>query len=229
MLIIFWHQGNCSQRIRPGRPNSQFCILLWRFLATAWKCAKASPRTFATKELAVASQQCTASHSFFTREFLTKNNMTVVPHPPYLPDLAPCDFPLFPQLMIKLEDPVLTQFRWSRQNWRRCWPPSQNTTSSMHLTDGRSAGNGAYVRKGTTWRVMVVGSFWPDGSTSPGNYGYHHVNWVCDTRLVNLAGGTGTAVGKYMLQIVSERLGRFRWTVVACREVSMLTKFEKME
>jgi hypothetical protein len=41
--------------------------------------------------------------SFFTREFLTKNNMTVIPHPPYSPDLAPCNFSLFPQLKIKLK------------------------------------------------------------------------------------------------------------------------------
>jgi hypothetical protein len=40
--------------------------------------------------------------SFFTREYLTKN-MTVVLHPPYSPDLAPCDFSLFPQLKIKLK------------------------------------------------------------------------------------------------------------------------------
>jgi hypothetical protein len=30
--------------------------------------------------------------SSFTREFFTKNNMTVVPHTSYSPDLAPCDF-----------------------------------------------------------------------------------------------------------------------------------------
>jgi hypothetical protein len=29
--------------------------------------------------------------------------MTVVPHPSYLPDLAPCNFSLFPQLKIKLK------------------------------------------------------------------------------------------------------------------------------
>jgi hypothetical protein len=30
-------------------------------------------------------------------------NMTVTPHPPYSPDLAPCDFSLFPRLKIKLK------------------------------------------------------------------------------------------------------------------------------
>jgi hypothetical protein len=46
----------------------------------------------------------------------------------------------------------------------------------MHLKNGRSAGNGAYARKGTTSKVMVASrlkvSFWPDGSTTAVNYGY---------------------------------------------------------
>jgi hypothetical protein len=32
------------------------------------------------------------------REFLAKHSIPVVPHPPYTPDLAPCDFFLFPRL-----------------------------------------------------------------------------------------------------------------------------------
>jgi hypothetical protein len=36
--------------------------------------------------------------------------------------------------------------------------------------------NGAYVRQGFTSKVVVASrpkvSFWPDGSTSPGNYGW---------------------------------------------------------
>jgi len=32
------------------------------------------------------------------QQFLAKNNMTVIPHPPYSPDLAPCDFFLFPRV-----------------------------------------------------------------------------------------------------------------------------------
>jgi hypothetical protein len=56
----------------------------------------------------------------------------------------------------------------------------------MHLKkwqNGRRARNGAYTWKGTTSRVMVVSrskvSFWPDGSTSPGNYGWLFVHMQC--------------------------------------------------
>jgi transposase len=37
------------------------------------------------------------------REFLTKHEMTVVPQPPYSPDLAPPEFVLFPNLKFSLK------------------------------------------------------------------------------------------------------------------------------
>ena len=37
------------------------------------------------------------------REFLAKKNISILPHPPYSPDLAPCDFYLFPKLKLKLK------------------------------------------------------------------------------------------------------------------------------
>jgi hypothetical protein len=36
-------------------------------------------------------------------EFETNNNVVIIPHPPYSPDLAPCDFALFPKLKMKLK------------------------------------------------------------------------------------------------------------------------------
>jgi hypothetical protein len=134
----------CSQRIRPGRPNSQFRILFWRFKAAVWKCAQTSPRNLATKKLTVASRQCKVSLFLFPWEFLPKYNMTVVLHPPY--------FLLFPRLKINWKTAILTQLRWSRQNRRRCWTPSQNTTSRMHLRNVGLTGNVAYARK----RVLRV-------------------------------------------------------------------------
>jgi len=44
-----------------------------------------------------------AHAALLTRRFLTDNNMTVVPHPPYSPDLATSDFFLFPKLKMKLK------------------------------------------------------------------------------------------------------------------------------
>ena len=32
------------------------------------------------------------------QQFLVENNMTVIPHPPYSPNLAPCSFFLFPHM-----------------------------------------------------------------------------------------------------------------------------------
>ena len=38
------------------------------------------------------------------REFLAKKHISVLPHPPYSPDLAPCDFYLYTKLKSKLKD-----------------------------------------------------------------------------------------------------------------------------
>jgi hypothetical protein len=46
--------------------------------------------------------------------YLTKNNMTVIPHPPYLSDLTPCDFSVSPT-----QDETVTS--------------SQNTASTIYL------------------------------------------------------------------------------------------------
>jgi histone-lysine N-methyltransferase SETMAR len=46
----------------------------------------------------------TPAHTFLkTPEFVTNNNMIIVPHPPYSLDLTPCDFTLFPKLKMKLK------------------------------------------------------------------------------------------------------------------------------
>ena len=37
-------------------------------------------------------------NSIFATDYLTKMGIKTVPHPPYSPDLAPCDFCLFPKL-----------------------------------------------------------------------------------------------------------------------------------
>jgi hypothetical protein len=40
---FLWYEGDCSQRIRPGRPNSRSCILLWFFMVTVKMCEDFAP------------------------------------------------------------------------------------------------------------------------------------------------------------------------------------------
>jgi hypothetical protein len=44
-----------------------------------------------------------AHTSLKATEFVTNNSMVIVLHLPYSPDLAPCDFALFPKLKMKLK------------------------------------------------------------------------------------------------------------------------------
>ena len=41
--------------------------------------------------------------SLIVRQCLARNRVSVLNHPPYSPDLAPCDFSLFPKLKLKLK------------------------------------------------------------------------------------------------------------------------------
>ena len=39
-----------------------------------------------------------AHNALSVKQFLANKNITVLEHPPYSPDLAPCDFSLFPKI-----------------------------------------------------------------------------------------------------------------------------------
>jgi hypothetical protein len=41
--------------------------------------------------------------SVLTQQFLAKYKTAVIPHPPYYPNLVPCDFFLFPEMKLKLQ------------------------------------------------------------------------------------------------------------------------------
>jgi hypothetical protein len=43
------------------------------------------------------------THNTWKKQFVTNNNMVIVPHPPDSPDLAPCNFTLFPPPQKKLK------------------------------------------------------------------------------------------------------------------------------
>jgi hypothetical protein len=55
-----------------------------------------------------------------TTEFVTNNNMVIFPHPPYSPDLAPCDFALLPKLKMKLKVRCFETVSWHPKGIASC-------------------------------------------------------------------------------------------------------------
>ena len=61
------------------------------------------PQLWTNQSWVLHHDNAPAHSSFFVRNFLAKNEATVVPQPPYSPDLAPADFFLFPKLKSTLK------------------------------------------------------------------------------------------------------------------------------
>jgi hypothetical protein len=135
------------------------------FTVTAYKYSKTSP----TKELAVATRQCTISHFLFHLGISNQNAAR-------------------PSSPVHLTWPPATSPRFL--NWRyRHFDTTEVTEAELQavpstLTDhyfldafqnGKSTGNSAHVLKDTTSMLMVASrpkvSFWSDGSTNIRNYG----------------------------------------------------------
>jgi hypothetical protein len=106
-----------------------------------------------TSSLIVPCVQFSAHSSFLVCNFLAKNKMTIVPQPPYSPDLAPANFFLFPKLKSTLKgrcfdatdeiQKISTNellaipkeaFQKAFQSWQKCW--ERCVASEENYSDG---------------------------------------------------------------------------------------------
>ena len=88
-------------------------------------------------------------------QFLVKNKIVVIPHPPHSPDLTPCDFFLFPKMKLKLKgrrfDTIMEiqvemqkvlhtltekEFQEAFQKWRRRWDRCLHSGGNYFEGDG---------------------------------------------------------------------------------------------
>ena len=156
-----------AQRICHNWLNCEFPVLLRSFVATASKRAKTTPPTLATTDLAASPWQRPFSHFRFHPPVSGKKQNC----PPYSPDLAPCDFFLFPKLKFKLKGAGLIPLRRSRPNRKQCLTLWQKRTTWKRSKNGE---DGVFVRVGTTSRVAATdrlyGEFYDFYSVSPENF-----------------------------------------------------------
>jgi hypothetical protein len=73
----------------------------------------------------------------------------MLPHPPYSPDLAPCDFALFHKLKMKLEGRRFETVSDIQRNRKRYSTALRKMTSTVLLKCGKNDGIAAYVPKET--------------------------------------------------------------------------------
>jgi len=104
MLICFFDPKGIVHKefVPPGQTvNAAFYI---EVLERVWEnVQRKRPDQWRNNTRLLHHDNAPAHAALLTRRFLTDNIMTVVPHPPYLPDLAPSNFFLFQKLKMKLK------------------------------------------------------------------------------------------------------------------------------
>jgi len=102
-LVFFDWQGIIHHEFVPrGQTvNKEFYIAVLKRLREAVR--RKRPQLWTNQSWVLHHDNAPAHSSFFVRNFLAKNETTVVPQPSYSPDLAPADFFLFSMLKSTLK------------------------------------------------------------------------------------------------------------------------------
>jgi histone-lysine N-methyltransferase SETMAR len=104
MQICFFNIDGiiCKESLPPCQTvNAKFyCDVLKRLRENM---RRKRPDKWRTNNWLLHQDKAPAHTALAVQQFLASKNITVVPHPPYSPDLAPCDFFFFPKTKIKLK------------------------------------------------------------------------------------------------------------------------------
>jgi transposase len=141
MLVVFFDwQGVIHYEFVPrGQTvNNELYVAVLKHLREAVR--RKRPQLWTNQSWVLHHDNAPAHLSFLVCNFLAKNEMTVVPQPPYSPDLAPANFFLFPKLKSSLKGrcfdtfdkiqknstkelfAILKEaFQKAFQSWQKCW------------------------------------------------------------------------------------------------------------
>ena len=104
MLICFFDIDGIIHKefVPPGKTvNAKFYCDILRRLREDMR--RKRPGKWRTNNWVLHHDNAPAHTALAVQHFLASKDMTVVPHPPYSTDFAPCDFFLFPKMKIKLK------------------------------------------------------------------------------------------------------------------------------
>ena len=117
-----------------------------------------------------------------THQFLAKNKIPVIPLPPYSPDLAPCDFSIFPKMKLKLKGRRFDTVEAIQAKTQKMLDPLTEKDFQEAFQNGGEGGTDVYMREGTTSRMTAAdrpyGKFYDFCSVSPENFGSTLVEFI---------------------------------------------------
>ena len=104
MLIIFLivHSRYCAW-VCSTWSDCQWEFLLRGFDTTKGKCEAQTVWDVKKGDWLLHHDNAPEPNSFVVTEFLTKNNMTTIPHPAHSPDLATCELKVFHKMKLRLK------------------------------------------------------------------------------------------------------------------------------
>ena len=133
LLMIPFFDSTCMiymHWVPPGQTVNKEYYVLRKFRK---RFRQKRPALFKLGQWHFHQDNASVHNSIVVTDYLTKMGIKTVPHPPYSPDLAPCDFWLFPKLKEKLV--VMRQLR----RWKRL---GRRSLTCLHKRTSRSYWNG---------------------------------------------------------------------------------------
>ena len=95
-LVIYMHWVSTGQTVK-----KEYYVEVLREFRKRFR--RKRPTLFKSGQWHFHQDNAPVHNSILVTDYLTKMGIKTVPHPPYSPDLAPCDFWLFPKLREKLK------------------------------------------------------------------------------------------------------------------------------
>ena len=127
---VFWLERHCPSWICTAWSNGKETVVRGSFSAFERFCAREEAWIVRKPDLVLHLDNAPAHASLLIRSHLAKQT-SVVPHPPYSPDLAPADFFLFPKLKTTLKECRFQTIEYSgkcdkrtARHHRKCVPGS---------------------------------------------------------------------------------------------------------
>jgi len=100
---VFRHSRDCASWIYPRWPDGERQVLLQCSSLSEGGHSAKRPELWRAGNWLLHDDNTPSHWALVMREFLAHNSIITLPHPPYSPDLVPCDFFFFPKMKLQLK------------------------------------------------------------------------------------------------------------------------------